>query len=164
MKLLDSDILGILLALMTFVVPAISGVLEKKRKEKKRREAELYIREDLSGQTSEEEEPGEAQKLNDEIQELFDVLAGKNIPDEEVEEPVVEEEEILPRSFTPAADELQPVPVEVEEKVVLQTEPLTAQAEPVVQEENSIKKRIKDNPKEAIILAEILSPKFKEYN
>ena len=35
MKLLDSDILGILLALMTFIVPAISGILEKKRKEKK---------------------------------------------------------------------------------------------------------------------------------
>ena len=163
MKLLDSDILGILLALMTFVVPAISGVLEKKRKEKKRREAELY-REELPEQTSVEEVPSEAQKLNDEIQELFDVLAGKNIPDEEVEEPVMEEEEILPPGFTPAADELQPVPVEVEENVVLQTEPLTAQAEPVVQEENSIKKRIKDNPKEAIILAEILSPKFKEYN
>lgn len=163
MKLLDSDILGILLALMTFVVPAISGILEKKRKEKKRREAELY-REELPEQTSVEEVPSEAQKLNDEIQELFDVLAGKNIPDEEVEEPVMEEEEILPPSFTPAADELQPVPVEVEENVVLQTEPVKVQAEPVVQEENPIKKRIKDNPKEAIILAEILTPKFKEYN
>lgn len=164
MKLLDSDILGILLALMTFVVPAISGVLEKKRKKKKRREAELYS-EDLPEETSaEEEEPSEAQKLNEEIQELFDVLAGKNIPDEEVEEPAVEEEEILPPIFTPAAEELQPVPVEVEENVVLQTEPLEVQAEPVAQEENPIKKRIKDNPKEAIILAEILTPKFKEYN
>ena len=163
MKLLDSDILGILLALMTFVLPAISGVLEKKRKEKKRREAELY-REELPEQTSGEEVPSEAQKLNDEIQELFDVLAGKNIPDGEVEEPVMEEEEILPPSSTPAADELQPVPVEVEEDVVLQTEPVKVQAEPVVQEENPIKKRIKDNPKEAIILAEILTPKFKEYN
>jgi hypothetical protein len=42
MKLLDSDLLGILLALATFIVPAVSGVLEKKRKERKRREAELY--------------------------------------------------------------------------------------------------------------------------
>ena len=163
MKLLDSDILGILLALMTFVVPAISGILEKKRKEKKRREAELY-NEELPEQTSREEEPSEAQRLNEEIQELFDVLAGKNIPDEEVEEPVMEEEEILPCNFTPAADELQPVPVEVEENVVLQTEPVNVQAEPVAQEENPIRKRIKENPKEAIILAEILTPKFKEYN
>ena len=54
MKLLDSDILGILLALMTFVVPAISGILEKKRKEKKRREAELY-NEELPEQTSRED-------------------------------------------------------------------------------------------------------------
>ena len=163
MKLLDSDILGILLALMTFVVPAISGILEKKRKEKKRREAELY-EEELPGQTSGEVEPIEGQNLNEEIQELFDMLSGKGVSREEVEEPDVEEEEILPRSFTPAADELQPVPVEVEENVVLQTEPLKPQAEPVEQEENPIRKRIKESPKEAIILAEILTPKFKEYN
>lgn len=165
MKLLDSDILGILLALMTFVVPAISGVLEKKRKEKKRREAELY-REELPEQPcrEENEDPDEAQKLNDEIQELFDVLTGKDASDEEIEEPVVEEVEILPHSSAPAADELQPVPEEVEENVVLQTEPEAVQEAPAAQEGNSLKKRIKDNPKEAIILAEILAPKFKEYN
>ena len=167
MKLLDSDILGILLALMTFIVPAISGILEKKRKEKKRKEAALDVEvEELPEQPCREENENsvEAQKLNDEIQELFDVLIGKGAHVEKNEEPVEGEEEILPHSSTPAADELQPVPEEVEENVVLQTEPETLQEVPAAQEGNSLNKRIKDNPKEAIILAEILAPKFKEYN
>ena len=165
MKLLDSDLLGILLALATFIVPAVSGVLEKKRKEKKRREAELY-REELPEQPCREEddEPDEAPKLNDEIQELFDVLMGKEDPVVAIEEPVVEEKEILPHNSAPAADELQPVPEVVEENVVLQTEQIAVQEVPAAQEENTLKKKVKANPKEAIILAEILTPKFKEYN
>ena len=92
------------------------------------------------------------------------MLIGKGAHVEKNEEPVEGEEEILPYSSTPAADELQPVPEEVEENVVLQTEPEALQEVPAAQEGNSLKKRIKDNPKEAIILAEILAPKFKEYN
>ena len=73
MKLLDSDIIGILLALATFVVPVISGVLEKKRKERKRREAELL------GEELPEESPAvENPVLNEEIEELFSVLMGKD--------------------------------------------------------------------------------------
>ena len=69
MKLLDSDLLGILLALATFIVPAVSGVLEKKRKEKKRREAELYSQaqpENPYGQDAAESE--EEPSLNEEIE------------------------------------------------------------------------------------------------
>jgi hypothetical protein len=52
----------------------------------------------------------------------------------------------------------------VEEQVKSQTEQMEAMAQPEPREENSFKKRIKGNPKEAIVLSEILTPKFKEYN
>ncbi len=188
MKLLDSDLLGILLALATFIVPAVSGVLEKKRKEKKRREAELYSQaqpENPYKQDAAESEE-EATSLNEEIEELFSVLMGKE---------VAQEEEILPDSqqepqqqefqyqepvqgedheqWEPAkgaihelaAEEIpEPMHSMVEEQVIPQTEQMEAMAQPEPREENSLKKRIKGNPKEAIVLSEILTPKFKEYN
>lgn len=172
MKLLDSDLLGILLALATFIVPAVSGVLEKKRKERKRREAELYhkAQPEYPHQQDVAESEDDAQNLNEEIEELFNVLMGKEAA----------KEEILPDSFQ---EDLQQEPVQkepvqqwiapeempepmhrmVEENVVSQTEQIEAKVEPEPQEENSLKKRIKGNPKEAIILSEILTPKFKEY-
>ena len=172
MKLLDSDLLGILLALATFIVPAISGVLEKKRKERKRREAGLYqeAQPEYSQEQDVAESEDDAQNLNEEIEELFNVLMGKEAA----------KEEILPDSFQ---EDLQQEPVQkepvqqwiapeempepmhrmVEENVVSQTEQIEAKVEPEPQEENSLKKRIKGNPKEAIILSEILTPKFKEY-
>ena len=35
MKRMDSDIMGIIMALLTFLIPAISALLEKNRKKKK---------------------------------------------------------------------------------------------------------------------------------
>ena len=97
-----------------------------------------------------------------------------------------QEEEILPDSFQESQPEepqmqapreqeyVQPEPVceqipepmhsMVEEQVKPQTEQMEAMAQPEPREENSLKKRIKGNPKEAIVLSEILTPKFKEYN
>ena len=66
MKLLDSDILGILLALMTFIVPAISGILEKKRKEKKPKKTggfTKYFR-DLKGEFKKIVWPSKKQIIN----------------------------------------------------------------------------------------------------
>lgn len=189
MKLLDSDLLGILLALATFIVPAVSGMLEKKRKEKKRREVELHPQSQLESPYDEDagESEEEAPSLNGEIEELFNVLMGKDT--------TVQEEEILPDSqqesyqqefqnqepvqgedheqWKPAkgetdelaAEELpEPMHRMVEEQVKPQTEQMEAMAQPEPREENSLKKRIKGNPKEAIVLSEILTPKFKEYN
>lgn len=178
MKLLDSDLLGILLALLTFILPAVSGVLEKKRKEKKRREAELYSHAQpeypQEQQTAESEE--DAHKLNEEIEELFNVLMGKDAEQEDIlpdsfHEPQTQEswqqeplqcEETL--QYEPATEEI-PVPMHqlVEEQVESQTEQVQANVEPEPGEKNSLKSRIKGNPKEAIILSEILTPKFKEY-
>lgn len=143
MKLLDSDIIGILLALATFIVPAISGLLDKKRKEKKN--------------LAQEAEPEDnAYKLNEEIEELFNVLIEKETA----------QEEILPDSFHEPVQEQMPEPLHqvVEEQVELQTVQVEAKVEPEPERENSLKNRIKANPKEAVILSEILTPKFKEYN
>ena len=174
MKLLDSDLLGILLALATFIVPAVSGVLEKKRKEKKRREAELYHQPEpeYPQQPEAEEIQEEPLGVNEEWEELFNVLMGREtskediLPDsfhehqqqaaEEQEEPVEQE----------PADEKIPEPLyqQVEEKVESQTEHVEVKVSPEPVEGSSLKKRIKANPKEAVILSEILTPKFKEYN
>lgn len=180
MKLLDSDLLGILLALATFIVPAVSGVLEKKRKEKKRREAELYpqAQPEYPQEEDSAESKDEAQNLNEEIEELFNVLMGKEAAQEEeilpdsTQEPkgqeswqqeAVQHEEAVP--WKPAEEEIpEPMHRMVEEQVKPQTEQIEAMAQPEPQEGNTLKKRIKGNPKEAIVLSEILTPKFKEYN
>lgn len=179
MMLLDSDLLGILLALATFIVPAVSGVLEKKRKEKKRREAELYSQAQpvYPQEQDAEESEDDAASLNEEVDELFNILMGRenakeeNLPDSHPgahtedlwqDEPLQREE---PADEEPATEEI-PVPMHqlVEEKVESQTGQVGAMEEPEPQEENSLKKRIKGNPKEAVVLSEILTPKFKEYN
>ena len=188
MKLLDSDLLGILLALATFIVPAVSGMLEKKRKEKKRREVELHPQSQPVSPYDEDagESEEEAPSLNGEIEELFNVLMGKEtaqeeeiLPDSQQEsyqqefqnqEPVQGEDHVQWKPVEGETDELaaeeipEPMHRMVEEQVKPQTEQIEAMAQPEPREENSLKKRIKGNPKEAIVLSEILTPKFKEYN
>ena len=158
MKLLDSDLLGILLALAAFIVPAVSGVLEKKRKEKKKREAEMYPHAQpvYPQEQDAAESEDDAMSLNEEVDELFNILMGRE---------TAKEEEILPDSHKETHTEEIPVPMHqlVEENVEYQTEQVGAMEEPEPKEDNSLKKRIKGNPKEAIILSEILSPKFKEW-
>ena len=180
MKLLDSDLLGILLALLTFIVPAVSGVLEKKRKERKSREAELYSQPqpEWPPQQEDAESAEDTQTLEDEVDELFNILMGKETAQEEEilpdshQQPQTQEswhQETLqcedPVHHEPAAEEV-PVPMYemVEEKVETQTEQVMVTAKPEPKEENSLKRRIKGNPKEAVVLSEILTPKFKEYN
>lgn len=169
MFLSDSDILGILLALLTFVVPVISSIMEKKRKDKRRgamqqpeqqQEHEEFVQE--------EAEPSGAQEIEDLFNELLG-LKGESQVQEMEEENLVEELEF--EEFQQEEPQLQ-VPVEplFEEKV----EPVTVNVEPVQQtlfqeDENgcgekreSLKERLRKNPKDAVIFAEILNPKFKE--
>jgi hypothetical protein len=120
------------------------------------------------------------------MEELFKVLMGKEAAqDEEIlpdsfqesqpeefqyQEPVRGEDHV---QWEPAKDEIHELAAEeipepmhrmVEEQVKPQTEQMEVMAQPEPREENSLKKRIKGNPKEAIVLSEILTPKFKEYN
>ncbi|MBQ6573422.1 MAG: hypothetical protein IIX41_03770 [Bacteroidales bacterium] len=164
---LDSDLLGILLALLTFVVPVITSFKEAKKK-KARQQQEIVPDEHIAEES-------------DDLEEMFNVLLGKQKeeleqdPDDawvqEVAE-VVQEPEVaeVVETQRPAAAELE------------KNEPFTegtsavAQAyqpsvEPVAEmgpeaegkAVPSIKDKFRNNPKDAVIMGEILKPKFKEY-
>ena len=167
---LDSDLLGILLALLTFIVPVITSFKEAKKK-KARQQQEAVQDEQVVPEAD----------ASEELEEMFNILLGKQkeeleqdpddvwVPEvaEVVQEPEVAEVVELQR---PAAAELE------------KNEPFTegtsavAQAykpsvEPVAEMEPeaegkavpSIKDKLRNNPKDAVIMGEILKPKFKEY-
>jgi hypothetical protein len=163
---LDSDLLGILLALLTFVVPVITSIKEAKKKKARQQEIEPdeYIAEE-----------------SDDLEEMFNVLLGKQ--KEELEQDpddawAPEVAEVVQEPEVAEVVELQrPAAAELEKK-----EPFTegtsavAQAyqpsvEPVAEmgpeaegkAVPSIKDKFRNNPKDAVIMGEILKPKFKEY-
>ena len=118
---------------------------------------------ELLGEEMPEETPHvEKEVLNEELDELFSVLMGKQ-EDEQEQQPQLE---------------LEPEPVIVEENVVLQTQDIAPKEEIVIPDEiieveniseektgeESIKGKLRQNPKEAVLLSEILTPKFKQYN
>ena len=164
---LDSDLLGILLALLTFIVPVITSFKEAKKK-KARQQQELVPDEHIAEES-------------DDLEEMFNVLLGKQkeeceqepddvwAPDvaEVVQEPEVAEVVELQR---PAAAELEKKePFTEGTSAVAQAyqpsvEPV-AEMEPEAEGKAvpSIKDKFRNNPKDAVIMGEILKPKFKEY-
>ena len=164
---LDSDLLGILLALLTFIVPVITSFKEAKKK-KARQQQEIVPDEHIAEES-------------DDLEEMFNVLLGKQkeeceqepddvwAPDvaEVVQEPEVAEVVELQR---PAAAELEKKePFTEGTSAVAQAykpsvEPV-AEMEPEAEGKAvpSIKDKFRNNPKDAVIMGEILKPKFKEY-
>ena len=164
---LDSDLLGILLALLTFVVPVITSIKEAKKK-KARQQQEIV-----------QDEP--VAEESDDLEEMFNVLLGKQ-KEELEQEPddtwVQEVAEVVQEPEVADVVELQrPAAAELEKN-----EPFTegtsavAQAyqpsvEPVAEmgpeaegkAVPSIKDKFRSNPKDALVMGEILKPKFKEY-
>lgn len=124
MNRLDSDLMGLLLAILTFALPAVSALFEKRRKERRRRDASAHeeparqypdnespfsFQEDISSPEGPEvdamegisRQPEEDERTR-EIEELFEVLLGvqkKPVADEPaIQEggvPAVQEEETL---------------------------------------------------------------------
>lgn len=164
---LDSDLLGILLALLTFIVPVITSFKEAKKK-KARQQQEIVPDEHIAEES-------------DDLEEMFNVLLGKQKEECEQEPDDVwapEVAEVVQEPEVADIVELQrPAAAELEKK-----EPFTegtsavAQAyqpsvEPVAEMEPeaegkavpSIKDKFRNNPKDAVIMGEILKPKFKEY-
>ena len=146
---LDSDLLGLLMALLTFFIPVITSIMEKRKKKGK---GELRIEEEFL--------PDEESQQNLDITEILGIQEDKSFPDvfpvEKAECTTVEEEVI---------DKLPDVAPFVEGTSVTEIgqEPESTVAQEKEQQEKGVKQRLKDNPKDMVLFAEILKPKFKEY-
>lgn len=159
---LDSDFLGILLALLTFLVPAISALFEKKRKK---------------GQNAEGIVPDD-----DTEEDLFSFILGDETLDQPCDCPNAEAGtdsayeiagDLHETVDTASASVVEPeaidnVPQQLEQTVQpVQTRADEEVSNTVPQESRkdckSLKERIKENPEEMILFSEILKPKFKEY-
>lgn len=144
---LDSDIMGILMALLTFLIPLISALVERKRKKRKGAVADILPDEEpVDNQQYQVREPDPQQERHDELEEMFNLILGKE-PQQEEEEKEVE----VPVVIVP-----QELPEEEFEAV---EEGDTNKEEP----RKGLKERLKDNPKDMVLFSEILNPKFKEY-
>ena len=150
---LDSDILGLLFAIITFLLPAISALLDKKRKKRK-----------AAVEAPEVEESADAKE---EDIAFFDL---KSVFEEAIQD--LEKERDANESAAEAADAVDVLPeaIHVEEPVEVcaeEAEPATVCADVVPETEcpekpaGSIKERLKNNPKDMVLFAEIMNPKFK---
>ena len=146
---LDSDLLGLLMALLTFFIPVITSIMEKRKKKEK---GELRIEEEFL--------PDEESQQSLDITEILCIQEDKSFPDvfpvEKAECTTVEEEVI---DKLPDAAPL----VEGASVTEIGQEPESTVAEEKEQQEKGVKQRLKDNPKDMVLFAEILKPKFKEY-
>ena len=146
---LDSDLLGLLMALLTFFIPVITSIMEKRKKKGK---GELRIEEEFL--------PDEESQQSLDITEILGIQEDKSFPDvfpvEKAECTTVEEEVI---------DKLPDAAPFVEGASVTEIgqEPENTEAQEKEQQEKGVKQRLKDNPKDMVLFAEILKPKFKEY-
>ena len=158
---LDSDILAILLAIISFIIPAINAAREKKKKQKAREQEPAH--------TAVEESPDEPRR--NEMEELFSELLGLQHKEEqqEQEEPVEElpeqEQNPVQTLFTEDPKMQETAVVEPSQEGIQATVNNMQQESEPAQEENakSLKERIKANPKDMVLFAEILKPKFKEF-
>lgn len=164
---LDSDIMGIIMALLTFLIPVISAIFEKNRKKKKgSAEDVLPDEEPFSDQSITKE----TQKGSD-IEEMFNRLLGLELPEEGVETPL---EEDIPVHEEPEVKH-EPVVAPPHDDVPDEAVPSTFQAAVAEQEskdgeisgehnngKNSLRKRLKENPADMVLFAEIMKPKYKE--
>ena len=155
---LDSDLLGLMMALLTFLIPVITSIMEKRKKKRK---------EEISALQSGSEEPVQEQ-------DIWDFLPDE--PVRPVQETVsVAEEEETPHVEAGELEELFNDILVKEEGEAVTEQAVTEQeeelAEPVEEEilkeipqvDKGLKKRIKENPKDMVLFTEILKPKFKEY-
>jgi hypothetical protein len=146
---LDSDLLGLLMALLTFFIPVITSIMEKRKKKGK---GGLRIEEEFL--------PDEESQQSLDITEILGIQEDKSFPDvftvEKAECTTVEEEVIY--KLPDAAPFVEGASV-----TEIGQEPESTVAEEKEQQEKGVKQRLKDNPKDMVLFAEILKPKFKEY-
>ena len=157
MNYLDSDILGIVVAMITVAFSIYSSITSRKKKGNRTPEnvqsAQVY-----------EQEENPAVLESDEIDEFFDLLLSGNAEKEEasdmvgetMEEPSPAEENVRPEEQEGISLTIWPDRI----SAVIEKQP---QLEDEVGDAQDLKKRIKLDPKDIVICSEILNPKFKEF-
>lgn len=156
MTRLDSDIMGIVMALLTFLVPVISAIMEKNRKKKKGRGEDILPDSNpLSEPQQDLQQEPQPQQMSD-IEEMFNQLLGIDTKSQEEEETVVPQE--VPGQKPEVELEVEPE-VEFEEA---RPQTVTLPQEEAAPVKKGLRERLADNPKDMVIFAEIMNPKFKE--
>ena len=167
MYTLDSDILAILLAIISFTIPAINAVREKKKRQRAQEESDPCHFQEQEQQepahTCVEESPDELRRR--EMEELFSGLLGLEHKVEEMQEEPVEELHYAEAEEATQHEESQAAVEDASQEGMQATADCAQQVIAPATEEKakSLKERIKDNPKDMVIFAEILKPKFKEF-
>ncbi len=160
----DSDILTVIIAMITLAAGVYSSVAKKKKSALNGKGSEN----DLSG---EEDKKGILEKIFvteeeiDEEAELFDYIFGtgkKKDAEEEIEEPLDQIEELYEGEKSVSVmqqDELESAEDEFSEAF----ERIRVEEESNENQLEGLKERVKKSPKDMILFAEILKPKFKEF-
>ncbi len=160
---LDSDIMGLLIAIATFLLPAISAILERRKKQKRKKLQEGQV------EDAHQMPHDEVDQLAKDIDEIFDQLLGRagqqqdNQADRE--ELQVEETEEHQEVVEDKVEEiLDTVPEEEAEPVAVKSAAPeeTRNGEADGKAGNTVVGRLKGNPKDMVLFAEIMNPKFKE--
>ena len=155
MVTLDSDLMGILMALLTFLIPLISALAERKRKKRKGTVADILPDEEP---VLEQQDP--MQERLDDLEEMFNMILGKQSQEEiECQMEPVEVVKIAEEATDVAVEEEGESATVNKENQVVDKSNITPEEEP----RKGLKERIKDNPKDMVLFSEILNPKFKEY-
>lgn len=168
---LDSDLLGILLALLTFVLPAVSAFLEKRRKEKRRGGARMP--------QAEPSDPYPDKESSTDAEGLHVYATRQEMPpaggDEQDAPQHMQEEDVRAREIEELFEVLlgvrkkseaeEPVHVEsvVEEDSQPRQQPAQESGADVPAAGKSLKERLKEHPEDMVLFAEIMKPKFKEF-
>ncbi|MBE6224091.1 MAG: hypothetical protein E7122_02510 [Bacteroidales bacterium] len=173
MVCLDSDIIGILLALLTVVVPAIVKAFDNSKKK--------------DNDASNGQDPNKKEELEVLFEEFMGKEDSKYSADDEYSHHIVMCEEELPEQHFAGPSQMETYIEEFQERESRFEEPVVREiiaeelqsghikeAEPQTQQhvcneeseesrETSLKERFRNNPEDAVIFAEILKPKFKEF-
>lgn len=139
---MDSDIMGIVMALLTFLVPVISAIIERNRKKRNGGVAKsLPDDNDPFGEFEEETQPGHLETIEEIAVETVETVGTVK---------TVETVETLGALGT------------LESAVGIQN-PLAEQEKELPEEKKKgLGERLKRNPADMVLFAEIMNPKYKE--
>lgn len=191
---LDLDLMGLIMVLLTFFIPVISSILDKKSKNRKKEMGELGYDEPSVGiPVQHREEPVEEGSGWEELIRIFeqenaadeqegttpdsvvlnDTVGTEDTGNKIVVEPLVEEvpeegiseveQHIRHLSNNEKSFEKQQVQPVVEARQQEKTVGMQMPEKEDAPLKKGLKERLKENPADMVIFAEIMNPKFKEF-